>query len=103
LCDALRLTVTVCHYPTGCSKWNPIEHRLFGPISLNGAGYPLRTWDTMLVFLLGTTTATGLQVQAVRLNGVYDTGAGGLRSTNFTNLIDWVRGYVLTRRAERTC
>jgi hypothetical protein len=29
LCDGSALTVTVCHYPTGCSKWNPVEHRLF--------------------------------------------------------------------------
>jgi hypothetical protein len=29
LCDASALRVTVCHYPTGCSKWNPVEHRLF--------------------------------------------------------------------------
>jgi len=35
LSDRLGLTVTVCHYPTGCSKWNPIEHRLFSQISLN--------------------------------------------------------------------
>jgi hypothetical protein len=27
LCDESGLTVTICHYPTGCSKWNPIEHR----------------------------------------------------------------------------
>jgi len=51
LCDGLGLTVTVCHYPTGCSKWNPIEHRLFAPISLTWAGYPLRTWETMLTYL----------------------------------------------------
>jgi len=74
LCDDLGLTVTVAHYPTGCSKWNPIEHRLFGPISLNWAGYPLRTWDTILAFIRGTTTTTGLDTQAVRLDGVYKTG-----------------------------
>jgi hypothetical protein len=74
LCDARGLTVTVCHYPTGCSKWNPIEHRLFGPISLNWAGVPLRTWETMLALIRGTTTTTGLAVQAVRCEGVYDTG-----------------------------
>jgi hypothetical protein len=74
LCDDLGLTVTVCHYPTRCSKWNPIEHRLFGPISVNWAGQPLRTWETMLAYLRGTTTTTGLHVQAVRLDGVYDTG-----------------------------
>ena len=74
VCDGLGLTVTVAHYPTGCSKWNPIEHRLFGPISLNWAGQPLRTWETLLALIRGTTTTTGLEVQAVRLDGVYDTG-----------------------------
>jgi hypothetical protein len=64
LCDACGLTVTVCHYPRGCSKWNPIEHRLFGPISLNWAGHPLRTWETLLAYLRGTTTASGLRVTA---------------------------------------
>ncbi len=36
--DRRGLRVTVCRYPTGCSKGNPIEHRRFGPISLNWAG-----------------------------------------------------------------
>jgi hypothetical protein len=74
LCDRLGLTVTVCHYPTGCSKWNPIEHRLFGPISLNWAGRPLRTWETLLGYLRGTTTTTGLRVEAALLAGSYPTG-----------------------------
>lgn len=64
LCDRCGLTVTVCHYPTGCSKWNPVEHRLFGPISLNWAGHPLRSWDTLLAYVRGTTTTTGLSVTA---------------------------------------
>ena len=33
LADSLGLTLTVAHYPTGASKWNPIEHRLFSEIS----------------------------------------------------------------------
>lgn len=74
LCDHLGLTVTVCHYPTGCSKWNPVEHRLFGPISLNWAGIPLRTWDTVLNYLQGTTTTTGLTVRAFLHDQVYRTG-----------------------------
>ena len=74
LCDGLGLTVTVCHYPTGCSKWNPIEHRLFGPISVNWAGAPLRTLDTLLAYIRGTRTATGLAVHAEPLNGEYPTG-----------------------------
>ena len=74
LSDRLGLAVTVCHYPTGCSKWNPIEHRLFGPISVNWAGQPLCTWETLLGYLRGTTTATGLEVQAFRLRDAYALG-----------------------------
>ena len=74
LCDHYGLTVTVCHYPTGCSKWNPIEHRLFGPISQTWAGRPLATWETMLGYLQGTTTQTGLSVRAALHDGVYQTG-----------------------------
>lgn len=74
LCDRYGLAVTVCHYPTGCSKWNPVEHRLFGPISINWAGKPLQTWDTLLAFIRGTQTTGGLQVQAFLHDGVYQTG-----------------------------
>jgi hypothetical protein len=74
LCDRHGLTVTVCHYPTGCSKWNPIEHRLFGPISLTWAGHPLVTWDAMLGYLQGTTTETGLTVRAALHDRTYHTG-----------------------------
>jgi hypothetical protein len=77
LCDRYGLAVTVCHYPTGCSKWNPIEHRLFGPLSLNWAGQPLATWDTLLSSLRGTTTATGLTVRAALDDGSYQTGERG--------------------------
>jgi hypothetical protein len=72
--DRLGLRVTVCHYPTGCSKWNPIEHRLFSHISLNWAGRPLRTFETMLGYMRDTTTATGLRVTASLLEGVFHTG-----------------------------
>jgi hypothetical protein len=74
LSDRYGLTVTVCHYPTGCSKWNPIEHRLFGPITINWAGQPLRTWETLLGYLRGTQTSTGLQVRAYVDDTVYATG-----------------------------
>ncbi len=74
LCDRRGLTVTVCHYPTGCSKWNPIEHRLFSQISSNWAAKPLRTWETILASVRGTTTTTGLTVSAVLQEGTYATG-----------------------------
>jgi hypothetical protein len=58
------LTITVRHYPRGASKWNPVEHRLFGPISKNWSGHPLRTMEILLGFIRGTTTQTGLTVKA---------------------------------------
>jgi len=62
--DETGLTITVAHFPRGASKWNPVEHRLFGPISQNWKGVPLRTLDTLLGFIRNTTTQTGLQVTA---------------------------------------
>ncbi len=64
LADRYGLVVSVCHYPTGASKWNPVEHRLFGPISTNWAGIPLHSPEVMLGCLRGTTTTTGLHVTA---------------------------------------
>jgi hypothetical protein len=74
LADKLQLNVTVCHYPTGASKWNPIEHRLFGPISTNWAGKPLRTFEIMLACIRGTTTQPGLKVSAFLVEKVYAKG-----------------------------
>jgi len=66
--------VTVCHDPRGCSTWNPIEHRLFGPIGMNWAGQPWRTWNMLAAFIRGMTTMVGLAVRAERLEGTYATG-----------------------------
>jgi Rhodopirellula transposase DDE domain len=74
LADRYGLAVTVCHYPTGASKWNPVEHRLFGPISTNWAGKPLRTLATMLNLVRGTRTETGLRVTARQCPRLYQTG-----------------------------
>src|ERR1041384_1254349 len=48
LCNSFGLTVTVAHYPTGASKWNPIEHRLFSEISKNWAAEPLDSYTKVL-------------------------------------------------------
>jgi hypothetical protein len=73
LCTPLGLTVTVSHYPPGASKWNPIEHRLFSPISRNWAGEPLTDLDKILNFIRTTKTQTGLIVNAYLISGHYDT------------------------------
>ncbi len=74
LCDPYGLTVTVCHYPPGASKWNPIEHRLFSEISKNWAGEPLVSFRKALHFIRTTKTDSGLRVQARRVRKKYQTG-----------------------------
>ncbi len=71
LCEGLGLTVTVCHYPPRCSKYNPIERRLFSQISMNWAGRPLRSLDVMLGYIRGTTTEAGLMVEAFLLEDLF--------------------------------
>ncbi len=74
LCDGLGLTATVCHYPTRCSKYNPIERRLFSHISMNWAGKPLSSLDLMLGYIRGTTTETGLKVEAFHMEEIFPQG-----------------------------
>lgn len=73
LADQYNISVTVCHYPTGASKWNPIEHRLFGPISKNWEGIPLCTIETVLKYIRTTVTKTGLKVKAILNRKFYET------------------------------
>jgi Rhodopirellula transposase DDE domain len=74
LAQRYGLLVTVAHYPSGASKWNPIEHRLFSEISKNWAGRPLDSYDTILNYLRTTSTTTGLQVRAHLLRKDYEKG-----------------------------
>ena len=63
LADETGLTLQVCHYPPGTSKWNKIEHRLFCHITQNWRGKPLTTRETVVELIASTTTRTGLTVQ----------------------------------------
>ena len=74
LCNRFGLTVTIAHYPTGTSKWNPVEHRLFSEISKNWAGEPLTSYQKILNFLRTTKTHTGLAVTAYLDRTQYETG-----------------------------
>jgi Rhodopirellula transposase DDE domain len=74
LSNPFDLTVAVAHYPTGTSKWNPVEHRLFSEISKNWAAEPLDSYQTILNFLRTTTTKTGLTVSAYLDRAHYLTG-----------------------------
>ena len=72
--DRFGIHVTVCHYPTGASKWNLIEHRLFSEVSKMWAGCPLRSFEQVVGYIEQTRTATGLQVRAHHVTRSYATG-----------------------------
>ena len=74
LADQFGIEVMICHYPTGASKWNPIEYRLFSQISCNWAGKPLRSFTTMLNYIRGTVTETGLTVKAFLVERTFEKG-----------------------------
>jgi transposase len=68
------LTVTVCHFPPGTSKWNRIEHRLFSHITMNWRGRPLTSHEVIVNTIAATTTRTGLTVHAELDPGSYPDG-----------------------------
>ena len=72
--DESGLTLTVCHFPPGTSKWNKIEHRLFSFISSNWRGEPLRDYETIVNLIATTTTAKGLTVRCRLDRRKYPTG-----------------------------
>ena len=61
------LSVIVCHYPPYCSKWNPIEHRLFSQVHRAMEGAVFSDYPTVQKLIEQTSTQTGLTV-VVRLN-----------------------------------
>lgn len=69
------LTVTVCHFPPGTSKWNTIEHRLFCHITMNWRGRPLTSHEVILQSIAATTTRTGLTVHSELDTDHYPLGA----------------------------
>ncbi len=74
LCDKYNLSVTICHYPPGASKWNPIEHRLFSEISKNWAGIPLKNFEIVQNYITTTTTVKGLRIKTSLNENIYKIG-----------------------------
>lgn len=68
------LSISVCHFPPGTSKWNKIEHRMFSYISMNWRGKPLISHETIVNLIGGTTTRTGLSINAELDNNSYEKG-----------------------------
>jgi hypothetical protein len=79
LATELELTIHVCHFPPGTSKWNKIEHRMFCHITENWRGRPLESVATVVSLIAKTTTAQGLKINAALDEAFY---AAGIKITD---------------------
>ncbi len=68
------LSITVCHYPPGTSKWNKVEHKMFSFITKNWRGKPLTSYRVIVELVARTTTETGLRILAEWDQGYYPIG-----------------------------
>jgi hypothetical protein len=92
-------SIRVAHYPSGASKWNPVEHRLFGPISINWAGQPMLNYDTICNLIGHTRTTSGAHCKVFldRQNWLTqkEQKEAGARPAKATQVITIKRGRVL--------
>ena len=68
------LSITVCHFPPGTSKWNKIEHRLFSHVAMNWRGKPLVSLAAIVSLIGSTTTSSGLRIRSEIDHGAYPLG-----------------------------
>lgn len=74
LANELDLTLSICHFPPGTSKWNKVEHRLFAQITENWRSRPLISREVVINLIAHTKTTTGLKVNVAFDEGKYPVG-----------------------------
>jgi hypothetical protein len=74
LADLLKLEIRVAHYPPYCSKYNPIEHRLFPHVTRACQGVVFHTVEIVKELVAKTKTGTGLKVTVDVIDKVYEVG-----------------------------
>ncbi len=68
------LSITLCHFPPGTSRWNKIEHRLFSYIAMNWRAKPLVSLAAIVSLIGSTTTRSGLRIRSEIDHGSYPLG-----------------------------
>jgi hypothetical protein len=74
LSDETQMSIHVCHFPPGTSKWNKIEHQMFSFVSKNWRGKPLDSIGTIINLISNTTTKSGLKIEAEVDKNQYEKG-----------------------------
>jgi len=74
LVDQLGVEIRMSHYPPYCSKWNPVEHRVFPHLTRAMRGVILTSYELTKTLLERAATSAGLQVLVHIIDKVYETG-----------------------------
>ena len=74
MADATGLSIHVCHFPPGTSKWNKIEHRMFSFITKNWRAKPLTSLAVIVSLIAATKTEAGLRIRCELDEGKYPKG-----------------------------
>jgi len=72
--DETGMSINVCHFPPGTSKWNKIEHKMFCYITQNWRGKPLITRETVVNLIGNTKTKSGLKIRVKLDENIYEKG-----------------------------
>jgi len=74
LADELGIEIRIAHYPPYCSKYNPIEHRLFPHVTRACQGVLFTSVNLVKELIEKTKTSKGLKVFVKVVETIYQTG-----------------------------
>jgi transposase len=74
LADEIGIEIRIAHYPPYCSKYNPIEHRLFPHITRSCQGVIFSSLEVVTDLIAKTRTKTGLKVFVHVIDKLYEIG-----------------------------
>ncbi len=74
LADEIGVEIRIAHYPPYCSKYNPIEHRLFPHVTRACQGVVFASIELVKELMEKTHTQTGLKAFVHIIDKVYQTG-----------------------------
>jgi len=72
--DSIGIEIRVAHYPSYCSKYNPIERRFFPHVTRVCTGMLFDRLQTAVDLMRKASTATGLRTIVNVIRRIYETG-----------------------------
>ena len=72
--NQIGIEIRVAHYPSYCSKYNPIERRFFPHVSRACTGMLFDTLERCVELMRKASTSTGLQTTVNVIRKIYETG-----------------------------